>query len=142
MFDLMPFERRPRNLSRYFDSLEKDLFGEFDHAFAECKTDILDKGDHYLLQAELPGFDKGDIHIDVDGDYLSISAEHKEEKNEEDKKGNFVRRERRCGSFSRSFNVVNVKTDEISAEYKNGVLELIMPKRDGTVPTSRQIDIK
>ena len=61
------------------------------------RTDILDKGDHYQLQAELPGFNKEDIKINLEGDCLTIQAEHKEET--EEKKKEYVRKERHYGSL-------------------------------------------
>ena len=74
MFDLMPFERRTRNLSNFFDAFDKTFFSDFPASFSEIRTDIIDQGDKFLLQAELPGFDKEDIKIDLNGDTLSISA--------------------------------------------------------------------
>ncbi len=138
MFDLIPFEHRNHNLfnpfadfDRFFDDLAKE---------SPCKTDILDKGDHYLVRAELPGFKKEDIHLDVNGDCLTISASHQEESKEE--KDRFIRRERRYGSMSRSFDISGVEADKIEAAYKDGVLELKLPKRGETTPPTRQIEIQ
>ena len=138
MFDLIPFEHRNHNLF--------NPFADFDHFFDDlakespCKTDILDKGDHYLVRAELPGFKKEDIHLDVNGDCLTISASHQEESKEE--KDRFIRRERRYGSMSRSFDISGVEADKIEASYKDGVLELKLPKRGETTPPTRQIEIQ
>ena len=142
MFDLMPFENRTRNLSNYFDALEKTFFHDFPSTFSEIRTDILDQGDHFLLQAELPGFQKEDIKIDLNGDTLTISAEHKDSHEEKDDNHNFIRRERRYGSFARSFDVSNIDTNQISASYNNGVLELNLPKMTPQAPASRQIELK
>lgn len=144
MFDLMPFENRQRSLAKYFDDMEKSFFGDFANGLgmSEFKTDILDKGDRYVLQAELPGFQKEDIHIDLNGDVLTIRAQHQESSEEKDKKGNFIRRERRYGSFSRNFDVSGIHTDEISANYNNGVLELELPKASPQNPTSRRIELR
>lgn len=138
MFDLIPFEHRNHNLfnpfadfDRFFDDLAKE---------SPCKTDILDKGDHYLVRAELPGFKKEDIRLDVNGDCLTISASHQEESKEE--KDRFIRRERRYGSMSRSFDISGVEADKIEAAYKDGVLELKLPKRGETTPPTRQIEIQ
>ena len=139
MFDLIPFGRRNRELAHYFDDFEKDFFGGFEHGLAGFKTDILDKGNRYELQAELPGFSKEDIHIDIDGDYLTVSAEHTAEN--EDRKNNYIRKERHYGVYSRSFNIADVKADEISAQYRHGVLKLEMPKRNSEERKSHRIDI-
>ena len=140
MFELMPFDRSERSLFDYMNNLERNFFGNFGSSVSQFRTDILDKGDHYLLQAELPGFNKEDIHVNLDGDRLTITAEHKEESDEK-KDGQFVRRERRYGSFARSFDVTGIDTASISAAYENGVLELKLPKQQNQVPPTRQIDI-
>lgn len=79
MFDLMPFEHKTRNIANFFDTFEKTFFNDFPAGFSEIRTDILDKGDRYVLQAELPGFDKQDIKIDLNGETLTISAQHNAE---------------------------------------------------------------
>lgn len=128
------------NPFRELEDLERSFWGS--NPLGEFKTDIKDNGDSYLLEAELPGFNKDDIHVDIDGGYLTISAERHSENEEKDKKGNYIKCERSYGSFSRSFDVSNVKTEEIAAEYKDGVLKLTMPKKEGTLPSSRRLEIR
>lgn len=115
---------------RMFDDAFKNFWGGNELAtFDAFKTDVIDQGDHYLLQAELPGFDKSDINIDLKDNLLTISASHKDEKNEED--GNkYIRRERYYSSYSRSFRVDNVEPGDIDASYNNGILEVKFPKRE------------
>ena len=120
MFELRPFERR--NLS-------------------EFKTDIQDKGDSYLLEADLPGFKKEDIHVDVDGDTMTIRAERHSEHEDQDKKGNYVRCERSYGSYQRAFDISGVEVADISAQYNDGVLKLNMPKKSAVV-NAKQIEIQ
>lgn len=139
MLDLIPFEHRNSSIFHPFADLERSFFSDWEKDFP-CKTDILDKGDRYLIQADLPGYAKEEIHLGIDGDCLTISAEHKSETKEE--KNNFIRRERRYGSMSRSFDISGVDADRISASYQNGVLELQLPKRTQTAPASRRIEIK
>ena len=141
MFDLIPFEHRNGNLFDAFDKMmESSFFGGTDKNFAPCRTDIIDKGDKYLLKADIPGFDKGEINIDIQGNQLNISAEHKEENKNE--KNNYVRCERRYGAFSRSFDIEGIDSDNISASYDNGVLELSLPKIVETKPEPKKIEIK
>ena len=140
MFNMMPFDNRERNLFHYLDNLERNFFGDLPGSFSQFRTDILDKGDKYVLQAELPGFSKEEIKVNVDNNFLTISAEHNEDK--EDKKDSYVRRERRYGSFSRSFDISNVDAENITASYDKGVLELTLPKQNKTLPPNRQIEIK
>lgn len=141
MFDFMPFDRKEKNLFCYFDHLEHDLFGDMMTSLPDFRADILDEGDFYTMKAELPGFQKEDISIDVDGDVMTVSAAQKEESEEKDKKGNYVRRERRCGSFSRRFDLSEIQADEIGAAYENGVLILKLPKKQELIPEKRSIAI-
>ena len=140
MFDLLPFDRRQKSLARYFDDMEKSFFGGLSDAFAEFRTDILDKGDHYLLEAELPGFSKEEIQIDLDGDSLVIRAEHSTQR--EEKEEQYIRKERRYGSFVRRFDVSGIRTEDIGASYQNGILELTLPKKQPDVPVSRKIEVR
>ena len=140
MFDLMPFNRKENNLFDYFDNFEKNFFGDMTQGISAFRTDVIDDGDNYIVKAELPGFDKNDINIGIEGNNLTISAQRNEEN--EDKKDNYIYKERRYGSFARSFDVSNIKSDEITAEYKNGILSLNLPKREEAVPQSHRIEIK
>lgn len=141
MFDLVPFGRRDRNMFNYLDNLEKNFFNGMGGALSEIKTDIIDKGDKYLLQAELPGFKKDDISIEIDGDYLTIKAEKKYEKKDESE-NKYIRQERSYCSTARSFNISDIKADKITAEYKDGVLEMTLPKCEDKPPKAHRIEIK
>ena len=142
MFDLMPFDRRDNDMFQYFDTLSRNLFNGFGSDFYSNfgRTDIVDNGDAYELTADLPGFKKEDISIDLNGDCLTISAEHKEESNDEKEK-NYIRRERRYGSVKRSFDISGIRADEIAEQYTDGVLHLTLPKKTEEVPASRRIEI-
>ena len=141
MFDLMPFNRREDNLFHYLDNLEKNFWGDLATNVSSFRTDVLDKGDKFVLEAELPGFQKEDIDIRVDGNTLIVSAQHKEE-SEEKKDGKFIRRERKYGSFSRSFDVTDIDHGKIHAAYENGVLTVELPKQVEVVPAPTKIEIK
>ncbi len=143
MFDLIPFENRRNylsNFSNFFNEFEKNFFGDLAQSFTGFKTDIVDKGDQFLLQAELPGFSKEDINIDIDGDRLTISAQHRSEN--EEKRDNFIRRERTYGSYARSFDISGINAEGITASYNNGVLELGLPKSQPAALPSRKIEIQ
>ena len=144
MFELRPFERRNNRMTAYnpWDEMERAFFGDgaWNRSLAEFKTDIQDKGDSYLLQADLPGFKKEDIHIDLDGETMTIRAERHSEHEEQDKKGSYVRCERSYGSYERAFDVSGIDTDKIGAQYADGVLKLTMPKKSATV-RAKQIEI-
>ncbi|HIY27006.1 MAG TPA: Hsp20/alpha crystallin family protein [Candidatus Acutalibacter pullistercoris] len=143
MFDMMPFERR-NSMARFdpfreLENFEKSFFGDFGGGF---RTDIKDKGDHFELEADLPGVKKEDIAVDIDGDCLTISAQRDSQREEKNDQEQYVRRERSYGSYSRSFDISNVKSEEISGSYENGVLKLLLPKRSPTGSASRRLDIQ
>ncbi len=141
MFGLTRLNDHDFDLLNSFRDFENNFFGS-EKAFTPCKTDIREEDDKYILEAEMPGFNKEDIKLDLNGDYLVLTAEHNENKDEKDKKGNYIRRERSCGTYQRSFNVAGVNTEAIDAEYKNGVLTLILPKKAEEAPASRRLEIK
>lgn len=101
---------------------------EFEHE-PQMKMDVSEAEGSYLLKAEIPGVNKDDIHISIDRNLVSISAEVKKEK--EEKKGeNVIRSERYFGKVSRSFTLANeVDADKVQAKYSDGVLEVTMPKK-------------
>ena len=144
MFELTPFTRsRGMDLYRPFrdlEDLERSFFsGNTPGLF---KTDIRDSGDAYVLEADLPGMRKEDIHIDIDGDHLSISAQRTSHTEEKDSEGAYIRCERSYGAFSRSFDISGIRSEDISAAYDNGVLTLTMPKQAPAVPAARRLDIQ
>jgi HSP20 family protein len=121
------------------EDFEKHFFGRQLPAF---KTDIRETENAYILDAELPGFSKEDIHAEVRNGYLTIHAEHKSENEEKDEKNNYIRRERSYGSFSRSFDLEGIKSDEITASYKDGVLSLTLPKEETKQTEGRRLEIQ
>lgn len=129
-------------LRNYFDDFERSFFDSVPKMSMNLTTDVVDNGDSYLLKADLPGFDREDIQIEVKDGYLTISADHKEENEEKDEKQNFIRRERRYGSVRRSFQIGDMKPEDIKAEYKNGVLALELPKKNEEVPVSHRIEVQ
>ena len=145
MFELTPFGRHRSDIDVYDPfrdlALLEDNFLK-GASLAAFKTDIKDTGDSYVLEADLPGFKKEDIDIDIDGNYLTISAERHSESEEKDKEGNYVKRERSYGSFVRSFDISSIKSDDIDAEYSDGVLKLTMPKKEAKTPATHRLAIK
>lgn len=139
MYDLVPFKRSTNDIFSLFSEMENNLMQNFGNQLPSFKTDIVDKGDKFVLEADLPGFNKEDINIHVDDNRLTISAQQAVTKEED--KDNYIRKERRYGSFTRSFDVSNIKTDQIKADYKNGVLVLDLPKKENKQSNFRKIDI-
>ena len=140
MFGMIPFDRHDSSLFDMLDNFERNFFGSSNNTASSFRTDIRDEGDKFVLEAELPGFKKEDIKLDLKDGILTISAQHSQES--EEKQNSYIRRERRDGSFSRSFDVSGIQEDHITAAYNNGVLELTLPKAQPVVPAARQIDIQ
>ena len=139
MFGMIPFERSDNNIFDLFDNFQKQFFRNSNATLPAFRADIRDLDDKFVLDAELPGFNKEDISLDLKEGILTVKAEHKEA--QEQKQGEYIRRERRTGSFARSFDVSGIDESGISASYKNGILEVTLPKQAPVVPESRQIDI-
>jgi HSP20 family protein len=106
------------------------MFGDLEHGEARrwgLALDVVDRDDRYLLRANVPGVKPEEVKIEVEDDVLTISAEHEE--SEEEKRDNFVRRERRYGSFSRSITLPRgVSADDVDATIRDGVVEVMVPK--------------
>lgn len=142
MFGMIPFERSDDNFFDLFDNLERKFFNNSSAAIPDFRTDIRDAGDRFVLEAELPGFEKEDIKLDVKDGILTISASHTENSEQKDEKGGYIRRERRFGSFTRSFDITGIDEGGITAAYRNGVLELNLPKAVPVVPETKRIAIE
>lgn len=143
MFNLVPFQRRNRGLADLEDFFD-DFFNSFNRfgltntGVNAFRTDIKETENEYIVLAELPGVNKDNINIEVDENYMTITAVNDEIIEEE--KNNYIRKERRSGRFQRSFNISDVKADEIRAKYENGILEIVLPKAEKG-KKSRRIDI-
>ena len=106
------------------------LYGK--HAKNLMKTDIRETEDSYELDVDLPGFKKDEVSIDLKDGYLTISAAKGLDQDEKEKEsGRYIRRERYAGACSRSFYVGEGVTEEdIKAEFKHGILTLVVPKKE------------
>jgi HSP20 family protein len=128
------------NIQRY-GGLFDDVFGDLARGFwlkpmpmpgdgeLKMKVDVKEDDKSYTIKAEVPGVKKEDIQVDVNGNQVSISAEVKQEK--EEKKGEkLLHSERYYGMVSRSMQLpTDVDSQAAKAEYKDGVLNLVLPKK-------------
>jgi HSP20 family protein len=104
------------------------------------EVDIHETSDALVLEADLPGIDEKDLDIRVENNMLTIAGERKFEKkvNEE----NYLRVERSYGSFTRSFSLPHtINTDQIQADYRNGVLTIRLPKREEAKPKKIKVAV-
>ena len=103
-------------------------------------VDVAETQHEIVLRAELPGLKPEDVDIELTGDTLTLRGERKFEN--EERKDNFVRVERSYGRFQRSFTLgVPVQNDQVSATYRDGVLEIHLPKSEQTRPRKVQVSV-
>jgi len=139
LFDLTPFHRRQNDIFDFFNEMQRHFMHNFRDGQSTFRTDITDQGNQFVLEAELPGFDKDDIDIEVDNNQLTIRAQH--QISTEENKNNYIRKERQYGSFVRSFDISNIQSENIQAKYHNGILTLILPKKNPSESKRKRIDI-
>lgn len=125
------------NLSDFFD----------DDWFSVKSSDLLpainvsDNDGNYEIEMAVPGFKKEEFNVSIENGVLTISA--KTQKEEEEKKKNYTRKEFSSKSFSRSFTLPdNIDENSIDAEYKDGVLKVLLHKSEKELPAKRSVSIK
>jgi len=116
-----------------FTGLMENLFGNDFFAKEPASfvpaVNVSEEADKFNVELSAPGFEKNDFKIEVNKDRLTVSGEHKVET--EKKETNFTRKEFSYGSFQRSFTLPeNVNTEAIDAKYENGILKLVLPKKE------------
>lgn len=104
-------------------------------------VDVYESENAIEIKADLPGMTEKDIDVSVENNTLTIKGERQFEN--EEKRENYHRVERQYGSFYRSFQLPNtVDVSKINANFKNGILELALPKREETKPKKISINVK
>ena len=117
------------DFDRYFFGKKNPLYGK--HAKNMMKTDVKETDDSYEVDIDLPGFKKDEISATLEDGYLTISAAKGLDKDEKDKKGKYIRKERYAGAMSRSFYVgEHVDVEDIHPKYENGILSFVVPKKE------------
>ena len=112
-----------------FPNVDKELYGK--HAKNLMKTDVKETENAYEIDIDLPGFKKDEIQMELKDGVLTVSAAKGLDKDEEDKKGHYIRQERYAGACERSFYVGEDMTeDDIKGEFKHGILRLSIPKKE------------
>lgn len=125
----------PQVLNRFFDS---EFYSWLNKNYSNTNTtlpavNIKETEDAYLLDFAAPGYKKEDFVIELNNDVLTVSSERKVEEEENDE--NFTKKEFSYESFTRSFNLPElVEGDKIKATYKNGILEIKIPKKEEAKP--------
>ena len=132
----------------WFD-FDRDFWGKKNPLYGKnakniMKTDIREHDTGYELDVDLPGFKKDEINIELENGYLTISVAKGLDKDEQDKKGKYIRKERYAGAMQRSFYVGDAVTEEdVKAKFEDGILKLSIPKKDAKeVETKKTIAIE
>ncbi len=126
----------PRNF--YLD----DIFDDMPMRNAGgMKCDIYEKDGKYHIEMDMPGFSKEDIKLETTDGYVTIKATKEETSQEGGENKKYLRRERSFGEYERSFYLGDFDTENIDASFKDGVLSVVVPKKDTTTDKKR-IEIK
>lgn len=146
MFDLTPI-RRGRNcrLFNVEDFFKEDFFRIDNQLMTPfftntLKADIKDTETSYNLVIDVPGMSKEHINLHFENDTLLI--EGKREYDQEVKEDNFIRRERSYGNFRRAFYFPNIDEDQIKASFKDGILQVSLPKTEKAREPGKAIEIE
>lgn len=104
--------------------------------------EVKDKGKEYRVTAEVPGMEEKDIDISLDENVLTLQGERRSEYQEEDKEKGFFRSEISYGNFYRAIPLdEEVDEDKVEANYKDGMLKITLPKKEGMKKKSRKISL-
>ena len=127
---LMPSIFGENLFDNLFDDLARPAVFHHQNEFNPLmKTDVKEHKDRFELSIDVPGVKKEDLSAELENGYLTITATRNDEKEEKNKEGEYIRRERYSGSTSRSFYVgEEVKQEDIKAKFDNGTLKLTIPK--------------
>ena len=125
----------------YLDSIFDNFIDEGSDNFDVMKCDVYEKDGAYHIEADIPGFKKDEISVDCEDGYVTITAEKNTENEEKDENKRYIKRERFYGKTVRKFYVGDVDSEKINAEYKDGMLELVVPKEE-KLPNKKSIEIK
>ena len=128
---MRPVKRNNLGLSLFDDSVINDIFSSPLLNMNQqnwMPTDILEKNDHIIIEIEMPGYKKEDISVSVENGYLTIDVKTSSLSEDSDTKGVYYRKERKhVNELTRTFYIGEVKEDEITAAYINGILILSYP---------------
>jgi HSP20 family protein len=121
----------------YLDDIFDDFMVPERSTLGKC--DIYEKDNKYHIEMDVPGFKKEDLKINLENNYLTIKAEKKNEVKDDSKK--YIRRERSYSKFERSIYLGDADEEHINAEYRDGILTIIVPKEDEK-KSKKYIEIK
>ncbi len=134
-------ENWPSFVDEFFNTDFWPSFLDVNTRYSVPAVNILEEDNEYRIEVVAPGIDKKDVKINLEDDVLTISSEKQEENEEKNK--HYMRREFNYTAFTRSFVVPEeVDAEKISAEHKNGILTLHLPKKEEVVKKTQKRQIK
>lgn len=136
MVSLSRYKKSLQGSKNNFFNLLEDLFSDFG---SDMKADIKENENDYVVEVELPGISKKEIGIEVEYDRLVVSIVRQEDTTSEN--DHYLKKERKYDSRSRSFNLPNIINDQATANFNNGILTVVVPKREPGFNNSKIISI-
>jgi len=131
-----PYQNFTRFWDDYFNFPEKYI----DSKYFTFNVDIRETKDEYIIEAEMPGYKKEDLSIEAEGGQIMLSA--KRQSDEDRKSGNYIKNERNFGHFQRIFYLCDLDENNITAEYKNGILTVRAKKTTDKSNAKNKIQIQ
>ncbi len=128
MMKLMPRKREDFFPKLFQSDLDSDFFDRFFKESNYPQVDVKEADGKYEVVVDVPGFSKDDIQVDFKDGYLTISGKKEQSSETSEDEGHYIRKERSFGSFKRSFYIGDVDDQAIKGNFKDGVLELTVPK--------------
>ncbi len=127
----------------YLDSIFDDFMDDMEPVRGPLdimKCDIYEKDGAYHIEADVPGVKKEEIAVECEDGYITISAEKNYEHEDSDSDKKYLKRERNYSKTTRKFYVGDIDSNDIKAEFKDGILNITVPKQD-KLPNKKSIDI-
>lgn len=140
-YDLENIQNEMNKLFNFSLSKLPERKNNLGEAFGLPELDVIDSKDNIIVKADIPGLNKEDLDVNIEENTLIIKGEKKQER--EVKENDCIRSERFYGRFNRAISLpVEVDASKVNASYKNGVLELTLPKKEGAKLKSIRVDVK
>ena len=130
------------------DSFERRFFGDRSPLYGKhgknlMKTDVKELDQSYEMDIDLPGFKKDEVNVELENGYLTISAAKGLDRDQKDSEGRYIRQERYSGQCSRSFHVGDIRPEDVTASFEDGILRLTFPKAgQPKLPEQKRIAIQ
>ncbi|MBC8047865.1 MAG: Hsp20/alpha crystallin family protein [Fimbriimonadaceae bacterium] len=145
---MLSIRKRPQGVPTLFNVFEDFFNSNFPEKFMEDRgtfipsVNVTESEKNYKIEFAVPGFTKQDFNVDIEKDYITVSG--KKEDSKETTEGKYTRKEFSSGSFKRTFSIPeNTDSEKIDAVYENGILNLILPKKETKIENSiKKIEVK